>query len=288
MKRCLVCGFDNKDEANFCVKCGKNLIQQKSALYKKTVFKRWWIWPAVLIIVLLIVLQRLGYIGEDKTTYLVVSEKQITFLKLGGMAGVSIDTDGRRWKVMHCPDWCDIDTEAMHLNIACDKNLSSKDRTDWITIVSGKCNVRVEVEQYGHATYLKLSNTVLSARHDGAKFTINVDTDGEDLNVQYPDYCNVSTYEGCLSVSFDSNPDFSRSGYITVSVDQQKQLVFFEQEGKCRQCNGTGEISCTACFGQGSTLIGIDFYGNPQRLNCIFCNGQGRIECSACSGTGLK
>lgn len=146
------------------------------------------------------------------------------------------------------------------LNITCDKNLSSEDRIDWITIVSGKCNVQVVVGQYGHATYLKLSKTVLSVKRDGAKFSLNIDTDGGDLNVQYPDYSKVSTHEGYLSVNFDSNPDFSRFGYLTVSVDQQKQLIFYEQEGICRQCNGMGEISCTACFGQGSTLIGIDLW----------------------------
>lgn len=288
MKKCLGCGFDNKDEAKFCVKCGKSLIEQESAIHEKMVFKRWWICFLGLIVILFIILQKLGYIGEDKTTYLVVSENQVTFLKLGGTVGIDIDTDGHRWKVMHCPDWCDIDKEDMRLNITCDKNMSSEDRTDWITIVSGKCNVQVVVGQYGHATYLNLSETHLTVKLTGAKFTINVDTDGKDLNVRCPDYCKASANEGYLSVSFDSNPDFSRSGYITVSVDQQKKLVFFEQEGKCRQCNGIGEISCSACFGQGSTLIGIDFYGNPQRLSCMLCNGQGKFKCSACNGTGLK
>ena len=288
MKKCLDCGFENKDGAKFCAKCGKDFLEQEPDKHRNTFSKKWWIWPLMIVIVLLIVFQRLGYIGEDKTTYLVVSEKQVAFLKSGGTTRLDIDTDGRRWKVTHYPDWCDIDKEDMHLNITCRRNLSSEDREDWITFVSGKCNLQVAVGQYGHATYLKLSETRLVAKRSTSKFTINMDTDGDDFNVQCPDYCNVSAHEGYLFVKFDSNSDFSRSGYITISVDQQKQIIFFEQEGKCRQCNGTGEVTCFACFGQGSIFLGIDLYGHPQRLDCVSCNGQGKSECSFCGGTGIK
>lgn len=58
--------------------------------------------------------------------------------------------------------------------------------------------------------------------------------------------------------------------------------------GKCRDCGGTGKITCTVCGGTGH---------NPQRTTpddqmsripatCPKCRGTGRIDCYACGGSG--
>ena len=58
--------------------------------------------------------------------------------------------------------------------------------------------------------------------------------------------------------------------------------------GRCRDCNGRGQIVCPVCHGSKE---------NPRRSSpddaisrisssCDYCRGVGYLTCSACSGTG--
>lgn len=61
--------------------------------------------------------------------------------------------------------------------------------------------------------------------------------------------------------------------------------------GRCRDCGGTGTITCPVCNGTGVDPRASDKDAYERVLRqysqtCGYCNGRGRIPCPACSGTG--
>ncbi len=154
--------------------------------------------------------------------------------------------------------------------------------------MSGDYNVQIAISQYGYATYLNLSNTQISVDRWGDNFEIEVETDGDDWSVEYPKFCNVETGSDDFEISFTKNTNYSRSGYLTVLIDNQRRTISYYQKGKCRYCKGKGEIACAWCSGLGKTMGNVDWYGNIQYVSCGSCGGDGAIECASCNGSGWE
>ncbi len=289
MKICPKCKNENNDHAKFCVGCGGELSSSTSSSDKNNIFRKPLVWIILLLAIGGVVLSQLGIIGDDITTYLIASKKEVVFLKPGGTERIDIDTDGRKWKIAHTPDWCSVDKRDNNFTIKCTKNNSSETRTGWITIISGQYNIQIDIGQYGIATHLNISEYSIKADSGGGTFEIEVETDGDDWGVNYPsNICEVETYRDNFEIIFKDNTNFGRNGTITVSSDNQKKYISFYQKGKCRSCNGNGSTMCYWCGGTGRTMSGVGWYGDIQYSNCSSCGGQRKNECTSCDGYGWE
>lgn len=290
MRKCSSCQFENKDEAKFCVKCGTSFENGEIIpnANKSSIFRQPWFWIVLVIAVTLFGLYQSGVIGPDKTTYLVASNSKVVFLKPGGTADITIDTDGKRWKITHSPDWCAVEKSEAGVMITCGKNYTSESREGWITVVSGDYNLQISLAQYGQATYLKLSETNLKSDEDGGTIKVEVDTDGDDWTVEYPKFLDIETGANDFTITCPSNSGISRTGYIKVSLETLSQSIYLYQEGKCAICQGSGSQRCYMCNATGKVMSSVDWYGNWTYTQCGYCGGDGQIQCNTCNGTGIK
>ncbi len=294
MKKCQVCGRENSDEARFCVGCGKDLRQEddnnnnrkKSGGRKRRItYKRLMTWAIIIVCGVLVFLYNQGYLGRDITTYLILSSAQESFLRTGGDVDIEIETDGRRWEITHEPNWCYINEYSDSFEIRCYENNSGEDRTGWVTVTSGDYIARIDVVQRCKASYLNVSKSRLSTDHTGDSFNIEVETDGKEWSVRRPKYCEVEFDGNSFDLTIPYNHNESRSGYITVSSDEITHTISFYQGGKCSYCSGSGEVTCSNCYGRGQVYSGVNYYGITYS-DCPVCDGSGKMECSACDGSG--
>ena len=225
---------------------------------------------------------------KNSTTYIRTNPSEILFTKVGGEYSVSIDYDGYMWDVTYEPSWCTVYKHDKSFTIYCDVNRSGSDREDFVTIKSGKLITQVYVGQYGHATYLELSDNYVKVDSDGGSVDIEMNTDGDDFEFLGPDYCSVSNQTSSgFTLSFDANYDSGRSGQITVQDGNTSASLSFYQSGICSACAGRGQVSCGWCGGTGQ-MTNYNIYGGYYMSDCSVCGGTGRVDCSLCGGTGER
>lgn len=325
MKICHKCNKEYSDDVNFCTECG-NALEEKpiteepaidipqqgkivpppvppmtepagnpsSTQYANATTvsrkKGGKIWKTILIVIVAIaIVGGLVYNHlKNSTTYIRTNPEQILFTKQGGDYNISIDYDGYLWEVTYEPSWCTVTKNKKSFTIYCDRNYTGSDREDYVTIKSGKLVTQVYVGQYGHATYLRLSDNYVKVDSSGGSIEIEMDTDGDDFEFLGPDYCSVSDQTSkSFILSFDANYDTGRSGRITVQDGNTSASLSFYQAGVCSACAGKGQVSCGWCGGTGQ-VSNYNFYTGYYASDCSVCNGTGRVDCSLCDGTGER
>lgn len=293
MKKCNKCGFENEDDATFCVGCGEEIVnivnrhpanQHNSNKNGSSIFSNWGFWIVLLIIIGGIVY----YINKpNPATYIQASAKEKPFLRTGGSYDMDIDTDGE-WEISYCSDWIKAEPIDKGLRITCSVNNSGENRNGWITLSSGKAHVRIDVYQNGFASYIKIDKTQLHVEKTGGSYTVKVITDGMDYTVSYPEYCTIFKNPGYFRITIPDNNNYSRTGIINVTSDNQITTLTFMQNGICMTCGGTGQMNCNNCGGTGQVISSFNMYGGMNYEQCSTCNGTGKLECTSCGGTGIQ
>lgn len=313
MKICSRCGAEMPDNISFCTHCGNKLGDPVAEQPKtpggngqtpppfppgaggngpaaggsasKPKSKAWKIIKRVLIGLVAVVAILFVWIQSriNSTTYIVLNSQGEVFAKNGGEKEIGIDYDGILWQVSYKPSWVRIDEKDNSLVIKCEPNTTGQDREDHITIKSGKVVQGLPVGQYGAAQYVRLSESSLTSDRSGGSIHIDVQTDGTNPQIEYPDFCRIEDKdENGFTLVVPSNNDYSRSGTVYVQEDGARASLYIAQEGKCSTCNGSGKLSCSACGGSGSTYWGMYSY------QCGYCGGNGSYQCSSCNGTGYR
>lgn len=299
MIKCNKCGSMNEDDASSCTNCGYHFVRNEQYLKitpqdmyinhnkkikSSPIYTKWEFWVLLLVITIGVVY----FINRSNpATYIQASPKQEPFLRTGGFYDMDIDTDGD-WEISYCSDWITAKPIEKGLRIICSSNNSGENRKGWITLSSGKTHVRIDVYQNGFASYIKIDKSHLNVGKAGGTYTLTVQTDGEDFNVQYPNYCTVNTSTASFRITIPENNGWARTDNVTVYSDKQAINLTFSQKGLCPICDGTGEMICGKCGGSGNIITGYDYFGNTTIENCTDCNGSGKLECTTCEGTGIQ
>lgn len=297
MKECPICHtvYDD-DNLNFCVKDGHELIDKPVVFQQTNQFhseginqippkpKKGGCLKKIIIaaIVVVICVGILYRYMMNAATYLRVEPNTIVAAKCGGKTNVSIDYDGYIWTVNHKPDWVTVDENDNDFELTFNPNTSGCVRQGTITIQSGNQLVQVELAQNANATFIKPSVSVLKFNKGGGRKTVKVETDGVKWRVEYPEFLDVETNEDGFVVEASSNDDDFRQGIITVTEDNVRASINFQQAGKCSNCHGSGEVSCSSCLGMGGMGFGM-YYSS-----CAWCGGRGKVTCGWCNGEGIR
>ncbi len=300
MKYCEKCHVDYADDQNFCNSCGEKLVDKPTikdveAEYvkevpeqlKKTdkqkkggrIIKR----IIIGVVAVLVILFLWGTHLMNSTSYIILNSEGELFAKCGGETEVGIDYDGYVWEIAYKPSWVVVDEYDNSFRIACLPNYTGEDREDHITIKSGKMVEMLPVGQYGGAKYIRLSEKSVKEGTSGGSIHIDIETDGTDPEISYPDFCTVTavTPEG-FNLTVKRNNGYSRNGTLYVKEDNATASIYIRQKGKCSDCGGEGKKMCPSCGGSGQ--IGWGYYTSP----CYTCGTTGRIDCYSCSGTGER
>lgn len=299
MKECPKCHKHYDDSMNFCTDCGvalNKVSNQVSLSQSCTSSNRTTEIPTVRtrkggclkkvivgVVVLVVVFVGFLHYVNNAATYLRVEPNQLVASKGGGKIKVDVDYDGYVWTINHTPDWIDIDENENSFELSVGKNLTGSRREGTITVQSGKLLAQVAIVQSGVATVVRASKSNLKFGKSGGSQTISVETDGCELSAECSDFIQTSfSDDGDLIVRVSSNSDDYRTGQVRVYEDNQSWTITVEQAGKCNNCHGTGEISCTWCSGTGTVGYGMFM------SSCMSCGGSGSYKCSSCNGTGEK
>lgn len=303
MKKCSVCGYMNDDDASTCISCGSQLDSgtnvnpggntsakpikpaRKSSHGPRPFYANWIFWAVVVVVIGAFV--AFSVTKKKEATYLNLSATQVLMPRVVSEYDIEVDTDGD-WDLTHESDWIKTSTQGNKLHIDCDENTTGDNRKGWITITSGEQHVSIVVIQAGFASYIKVDKQNLVVDKAGSEFTINVNTDGSNYEVQYPNYCSVTKGATSFTINIPDNPDYAREGSLVVTSDQASTTVSFAQHGKCPICNGTGKMNCTTCNGTGTIITGYDGMFNAITGQCSACGGTGSVTCTTCSGTGIQ
>ena len=296
MKECPICHTVYDDNLNFCVKDGHELVDKPIGFQQPNQFKsddtnqpapkpkkggcvKKIVIAAVVVVIGFVILYR--YI-MNAATYLRVEPSGIVVAKCGGKTNVSIDYDGYIWFINHKPDWVMVVEHDKDFELIFNPNTSGSMRQGTITVQSGNHLAQVELAQNASATFIKPSVSVLKFDKSGGRKTVNLETDGVKWTVDYPKFLDVEIDGDSFMVEASSNEGDFRQGTITVTEDNVRTSISFQQAGKCPNCHGQGSMTCTICSGLGGTGYGMYY------MQCGWCGGRGSVNCAACRGTGEK
>ncbi len=303
MKHCNRCGREYPDSLSFCTNCGSKLsdistdtvnsekttngADNNTGIDKKTKTKSkvGKIVKRIIIAIVTIAVILFLWVSHtmNSTTYMTFNSQGEIFAKNGGTTEVNIDYDGYIWEVNYMPSWVNIDEYENSFIIRCLPNTTGQDREDHITIKSGKIVQALPIGQYGHAQFIRLSETSLQSDIDGGSIHIDIETDGCDPEISYPKFCKIEDYsDDGFTLVVPSNNEYSRSGTLYVKEDNASASIFISQVGKCQNCDGRGTYTCPVCGGTGSASLG---YYN---ITCYNCGGNGAINCFSCNGSGYR
>lgn len=91
------------------------------------------------------------YIYSKETTYLKVNDQtsiSTSFSADGGSKSYTISTDGDYWSTRRVPDFCMITNKTTSsFTLQCEPNTSSSSRSDYMKIMSGEKEVRIDISQ---------------------------------------------------------------------------------------------------------------------------------------------
>lgn len=298
MKHCNICGSNMSDNMSFCTNCGSKLsgsvmssnITDKKDLpetkaQKKQSSKTGKIIKRVIIgvVAVIAVLFLWGSHLINSTTYMTFNSQGELFAKIGGTAEVNIDYDGYVWEVNYQPSWITIDEYNNSFTIHCLPNTTGHDREDHITIKSGKIVQALPIGQYGQTQFIRLSESSLKSDMDGGRIHIDMETDGSNPEISYPQFCRIEDKSDYgFTIVVPCNSEYSRSGTLYVKEDNVSASIYISQVGKCQDCDGRGHKTCPSCSGFGSTGFGYI------SVTCFTCGGSGTINCYSCGGDGVK
>lgn len=295
MKECPKCHATYDDSMNFCVNDGCQLVNkandnincsQESSISgnanrkKKNGCLRKII---IAIIVVLVAFFALYQYVMNATSYLRVEPNQSIASKSGGEGKVDIDYDGYVWVINHKPDWVEIDENENDFLIKVEPNRTGQNREGTITIQSGKQLAQVAIRQMGYATVLKTDKNNINFETRGGVEYISIESDGCEWTASFPDWIKIeNSDDGEAKITCFRNDKYYRTGLITIKEDNVSSVIYVTQGGKCNFCNGTGEITCSACFGMGGAGY------PPFYVQCVWCGGTGKVKCSSCGGSGER
>lgn len=286
MKICPKCHTKYDDSMSFCVKDGCQLQENSSGgsveISSKPNKRRGCLKTIVITLIVIILGLFLLYRHiMNAATYLRTEPEVLTAAKGGGTGKVDIDYDGYVWNINHQPDWVGIDEFDSYFEISVEPNKTGQNREGTITIQSGKLLTQVVVRQFAYATVMNVSENKLHFGKDGGEKTVSLETDGCEWKAQFPQWINLNeTEDGNLNFTCSGNEGEFRTGSVVIQEDQMVATIFLSQGGICNVCHGDGEVTCSSCWGTGSS--GFGFYS----MSCFACGGAGKVECSTCKGLG--
>ena len=175
-----------------------------------------------------------------------------------------------------------MDEHDKEFELSFNPNTSGSIRQGTITVQSGNLLAQVELSQNANATFIKPSVSVLKFEKNGGRKTVKVETDGTKWTVEYPKFLDVETSGDGFTVDASTNDGDYRQGIVTITEDNVRTSIPFQQAGKCPNCHGQGSMTCTICGGAGSTGYGMYY------MQCGWCGGRGSINCAICGGSGEK
>lgn len=302
MKVCNNCGARLEDDMNFCTNCGSKLtsitqpssgegqhsdvLTGQNASPEKPKSKTWRIVKRILIGAAIVVMALIlwGVHLMNSTTYMTLNSAGELYAKGGGESDIGIDYDGYVWEVTYKPSWVKIEEYDSHFLIKCSPNTTGNDRQDHITVKSGKVIQTLPVGQFGQTQFIRLSESAVKSEKGGGSIRIDMETDGSDPKISYPDFCSIEDKsEKGFTLVVPNNEGYARSGNVYVSEDNISASIYVAQQGKCPDCKGSGNKSCTACNGMGSFSTAYSYFGQT----CYACGGAGSIHCYRCSGSGI-
>lgn len=296
MKECPICHEVYDDNLNYCVRDGHELIDKHAKFQQASLFRskqtekpatspkkngclKKVIIAAVVVVIGFVIMYRYMM---NAATYLRVEPNQVIAAKCGGSTNVSIDYDGYIWVINHKPDWVTVEENDNDFELTFSPNTSGGVRQGTITIQSGGLLTQVELAQNAYATTIKPSVSVLKFDKAGGRKTVKVESDGIKWEVEYPQFLKIEAEDDGFIVEASSNDGDFRQGYITITEDNARTSVNFQQGGKCPSCHGSGSLACSMCGGLGGT--GFGFY----YTQCGWCGGRGSYNCNSCGGKGEK
>lgn len=300
MKICPECHTEYDDTKNFCIRDGSQLVDAQTAGggsgsvvegeennggdIPQPVKRKGGCLKMIIIALVIVVIAFIGlcHYAMNAATYLRVEPNQLVASKGGGEIKVGIDYDGYFWTINHAPEWINIDEGENDFIIRADKNDTGEPRQGTITIQSGKQLAQVAIIQNGVATYIKGSNSSLRFPREGGKQTVELETDGCDLQGKATNFMKTSfnNNQTAIDIEVGANNSSYRTGEVVVYEDNVTYTIQVTQSGDCPYCGGSGELTCSYCMGAGT--IGFGMFANI----CPACGGAGKIKCSSCNGTG--
>lgn len=218
-------------------------------------------------------------------TYLKVSPNNIGAAKMGKTTSVIIDTDGRKWKVTHHPEWLEVSQNGNVLFVEVQPNHTGLSREGTITIMSSKQVAHVNVKQNGLATSFAPTDTRIHFNKNGSSKSLYMSSDGGQWKATTEDdwlsvYSNKNDYN--VTIYCKKNTGEYRKGKVTVQEDNIHLNIEVTQGGTCDMCHGSGQATCGFCGGMGRIYYGM--YSSP----CPSCGGYGSYRCATCGGSGER
>lgn len=301
MKICPTCHTEYDDTKNFCIKDGSQLIDAPSGGANSDggdgvsgvsggtpppVRRKGGCFKKIVIALVILVIAFIGFYhyAMNAATYLRVEPNQLVANKGGGEIKVGIDYDGYVWMINHAPDWIYIDEEENDFIVRAEKNETGAPRQGTITIQSGKQLAQVAIVQKGAATYIKGSKSSLYFPKEGGKQTVELETDGCELQGKATNFMETSFNNGktAIDIEVGANNGNYRTGEVVVYEDNVTYTIQVAQSGTCPDCDGSGEKTCSYCMGTGT--VGFGMFANT----CPACGGSGKVNCGSCGGTGVR
>ncbi|MBQ9585273.1 MAG: hypothetical protein IJR20_04660 [Muribaculaceae bacterium] len=226
-----------------------------------------------------------------------VDKNSVSFAIDGGEENVSVTADGS-WNVKDCPDWVKTETQEGVIIIKAERNETGAAREGNI-VLQGKSNVEatITVKQFSKCTHITPASDEVEFEKEGGTETINIDTDGSNINVEAPDGFSATFADGVLSVTAPTNEEGAKRGEIKLTCDNQSATIYASQKGSiCPTCRGTGKVKCKSCGGKGYVThaysddweddYGCSDCGGSGKDDGSLKLGSGRVKCPDCGGTG--
>lgn len=290
MKECPQCHAQYDDSMNFCTNDGQQLVEKKAdvpvseSVPQPVAKKKGGCLKKIVIsfiVACVAVVAFYNYI-MNAATYLRVEPNQLAASKRGGECKVDVDYDGYVWSINHKPDWVSVVESDNDFVVKVDANQTGQTREGTITLQSGKQLTQVVIQQMGFATQIRASESALKFSSSGGEETLTVLSDGYAWEATCPEWLTLKDVgDGKVRIVCQKNDEAHRTGSIIFKEDNVSTSIFVSQAGKCTNCNGSGEITCSMCYGTGHSGYGI-FY-SP----CIGCAETGRVGCPYCGGDGV-
>ena len=228
---------------------------------------------------------------------IIIEKDSVSFPIEGGEENISVTADGS-WSVKDCPDWVKTEAQEGLIIIRAERNETGAVREGKI-IVEGKSGVEatITVKQFSKCTHITPASNKVEFEKEGGIETINIDTDGSNINVEAPEGFTATYASGVLTINASANEEGAKHGDIKLTCDNQSATIFASQKGSiCPTCQGTGKVKCKSCGGKGYVThaysedweddYGCGDCGGSGKDDGSLKLGSGRVKCPTCGGSG--
>lgn len=217
----------------------------------------------------------------------------------GGSQALVVEADGS-YSVDDCPGWLDYSIVDNTLAFTAKPNDTGSKRECVVKLTAGDIVKQITIIQADKCTHINADTQVLNFEKEGGTKTVNIETDGGDINVTPAEGVNAIYDNGKLTVTVPSNDGKSGRKEIKLTCDNITTSIYVTQQGKiCPRCGGAGTIKCPKCGGAGWYGDEIDYLYFD--IGCTRCGGSGmahdygetikkgsgRITCPECGGSGV-